>query len=176
MKVLTLDGLITYDDSIKEYIDNNAPTIAEIMILQKAYPVGAIYMSVSPTSPVDLFGFGQWEQIKDTFLMCAGKSYSAGSTGGSSKHNHQYGFQYGAYCGQVLLEGDSRAGVLNYAANGSTSIPSQSTVGDYSAVVNGGTEVSSSSKTSTHYKSVGNVSTSSSMPPYLSVYVWKRIS
>ncbi len=32
-------------------------------ILQVVYPVGAIYMSMQPTSPATLFGFGTWERI-----------------------------------------------------------------------------------------------------------------
>jgi hypothetical protein len=49
------------------------------------YPVGSIYMSVSSTSPATLFG-GTWEQIQDTFLLAAGTTYTAGTTGGSSSH------------------------------------------------------------------------------------------
>ena len=37
------------------------PTMEQV--LAKIYPVGAIYMSVSPTSPASLFG-GTWERIK----------------------------------------------------------------------------------------------------------------
>ena len=49
------------------------------------YPVGAIYISVNSTSPGTLFG-GSWERIQDRFLLSAGSSYSAGSTGGSATH------------------------------------------------------------------------------------------
>ena len=38
-------------------------------------------MSVNSTSPATLFG-GTWEQIEDTFLLCAGNTYTAGNTGG----------------------------------------------------------------------------------------------
>ena len=48
-----------------------------------AYPVGAIYMSTVSTSPASLFG-GEWSQISDTFLVGAGATYTAGSTGGSA--------------------------------------------------------------------------------------------
>jgi hypothetical protein len=51
------------------------------------YPVGAIYMSVDSTSPATLFG-GTWVAIENTFLVAAGSSYTAGSTGGSATHTH----------------------------------------------------------------------------------------
>ena len=40
-------------------------------VIDKVYPVGAIYMSVSRTNPKTLFG-GTWVQIKDRFLLAAG--------------------------------------------------------------------------------------------------------
>ena len=43
------------------------------------YPVGSIYISTNDTEPKNIIG-GTWERIKDTFLLCAGDSYSAGST------------------------------------------------------------------------------------------------
>ena len=51
----------------------------------KIYPVGSIYISVNSTSPASLFG-GTWEQLKDRFLLSAGNTYTAGSTGGEANH------------------------------------------------------------------------------------------
>lgn len=56
---------------------------AEMML--EIYPVGSIYMSVNSTSPASLFG-GTWEQLQDRFLLGAGDSYAAGSTGGEAYH------------------------------------------------------------------------------------------
>ncbi len=61
--------------TLKDYVLNG--------IYDSIYPVGAIYMSTSSTSPATLFG-GTWTQIQDTFLIAAGSSYMAGATGGSS--------------------------------------------------------------------------------------------
>lgn len=47
------------------------------------YPVGSIYMSYEDTSPADLFG-GQWTQITSRFLYASTNT----STGGSSSHRH----------------------------------------------------------------------------------------
>lgn len=54
-------------------------------ILDKIYPVGSIYMSTSSASPALLFG-GQWEQIKDRFLLAAGNNHELASTGGEEAH------------------------------------------------------------------------------------------
>ena len=63
------DGL----DDVKDLINNYWETV---------YPVGAVYMSVSSTSPASLFG-GTWEQITEKFLLAAGSTHTAGSTGGA---------------------------------------------------------------------------------------------
>ena len=47
------------------------------------FPIGYIYLSVSNVNPSTYFG-GTWEQIKDVFLLSAGTTYAAGSTGGAS--------------------------------------------------------------------------------------------
>ena len=39
-------------------------------LIDKTYPVGAIYMSVNNTSPSTLFG-GTWVQLTDTFLYAS---------------------------------------------------------------------------------------------------------
>ena len=52
-------------------------------LLEKVYPVGALYWSSDSTDPGTLFGFGQWERVKDKFIVAAGDTISAGSTGGA---------------------------------------------------------------------------------------------
>ena len=47
------------------------------------FPIGYIYLSVSNVNPSTYFG-GTWEQIKDVFLLSAGTTYTAGSTGGAA--------------------------------------------------------------------------------------------
>lgn len=51
--------------------------------INSMYPIGSIYMSTTNADPNILFG-GTWTRIQDTFLLCAGSSYNAGSTGGSA--------------------------------------------------------------------------------------------
>lgn len=54
-------------------------------IIETIYPVGSIYMSVNNANPGTLFPGTTWAQISDTFLMAAGSTYAAGSTGGAAQ-------------------------------------------------------------------------------------------
>lgn len=54
-------------------------------ILEKVYPVGAIYISTVATNPATLFGFGSWEAISDRFLIGQSSTHAAGSTGGATE-------------------------------------------------------------------------------------------
>ena len=120
--------------------------------LSKIYPVGSIYISTVSTSPSTLFG-GTWVQIKDRFLLAAGSSYPASSTGGEAKHtltvnempthNHSFG-----------------AGVNETAQGTATDVfMYQGWQSSYSPA---------------YVTSVGGGQAHNNMPPYLAVYVWKR--
>lgn len=123
-------------------------------IFSLLYPVGSVYISVNNTNPSTLFG-GTWEQIKDKFLLAAGSTYNAGSTGGEATHTltvselpaHNHGIWY------------PNAGAGNNSAPiGYPNVGSKSTywaVGSYTA-------------------DVGTGEAHNNMPPYLAVYVWKR--
>lgn len=55
------------------------------ILLDYCYPVGSLYWSKNATNPGTLFG-GTWTQVKDKFVLAAGDSYEAGSTGGEASH------------------------------------------------------------------------------------------
>lgn len=126
-------------------------------ILNLVYPIGSIYLSVNEVNPSTLFGFGEWEMIKDTFLLGAGDTYQAGSTGGEATHT------------LTTSEMPSHAHYIVTASS------------------NEGSEWDcpparqKSSWWDTHVVSSTNASAGgdqphNNMPPYLTVYIWKRIS
>lgn len=84
-------------DSVNGKQTNKAPSVRAVVqdLVSILYPVGSIYMSTNATNPKDLFGIGEWEQIKDTFLMSAGTTYGAGTTGGTASHTHSIGHTHG---------------------------------------------------------------------------------
>lgn len=123
------------------------------VLLDLLHPVGSIYQSTDATSPADLFG-GTWEQVKDVFLLAAGDSHAAGSTGGEETHtltkaelpDHNHGYDY---TGQSITEGVNAIRLYKAA--------------------------------STQYNAYTGKATSNcggqahnNMPPYLAVYTWRR--
>lgn len=141
------------------------------------YPVGSVYISINATSPASLFG-GSWEQIQDRFLLAAGSTYSAGSTGGSATHRHRYGLHAWMYYAAVLEnQGLSDVPILPHSYDTGASdwnIHSYSTANG--RVNNNAT---ASTKTINGAKGnwvEGNTAYESSLPPYFAVYMWKRVS
>lgn len=79
-----------FNDVTQKLVDNDnflKTKIDEInkRLLDLIHPIGSIYTSSNPADPGTLFG-GTWVQIKDTFLLTAGDTYQAGTTGGEASH------------------------------------------------------------------------------------------
>lgn len=133
------------------------PTAADV----GAYPVGSVYISAVSTSPASLFG-GVWEQIKDAFLLSAGDDYAAGSTGGSAEAS--------------LDEKNLPNNTIMVAQN--TSGKSESVDGagwSRSTISAGNYFTAGGSWLRSHGYLGGEQLNVSVMPPYLTVYMWKRV-
>lgn len=145
----------------------------ERSIIDKIYPVGSIYMSVNNVNPDTLFG-GTWVRIQDRFLLAAGNTYSAGATGGSAnstliEHSHDFGRQ---------TENNLKCNLWGVSAGGATAT-------GYSKMAKEGTTATvryiSATSDKSGYRWLSNTlkegdgdGTGKNMPPYLTVYVWKR--
>ena len=130
------------------------------------HPVGSIYQSVLPTDPSELFG-GTWERLKDRFLLAAGDTYSAGSTGGEAEHllttdelpSHTH-----------PLESITGTDDMNFI-NGSRSflLQNSDTTIDWPSAKNAEMK----------YGNTGNMGGGkphNNLPPYLAVYTWVRVA
>ena len=121
--------------------------------LDKVYPVGSIYISVSATHPSVFFG-GTWKQLKNRFLLGAGDTYVAGTIGGSAdavliEHNHE-----------IPTRGGISASDIN---------------GGYGAIVETASDFTNNAKqTTTAGAPTGENGKGKNMPPYIAVYMWQR--
>lgn len=156
--------------SLAEQVNINTDNISSLQssvagIVNVIYPVGAIYMSVNSTSPQTLFG-GTWEQIQDRFLLAAGSAYSAGSTGGAATHSHTTENHT-----LTIEEIPSHSHNFNNADDGS-STSMWAYQNSYRTSSKNSTDTTGGGQPHNH----GDTGQASNLPPYLSVYVWKRIA
>ncbi len=143
-------------------------TLAEIMLT--LYPVGAVYISANSTSPASLFG-GTWESIGGRFLLGADSTYTAGSTGGETTHTltvseipshvHSVNISSRETLNRVIWgdgygSSDKNAWGFGYVDDTSSGLPTGAS--GVTAAYTGGNQPHNN------------------MPPYLAVYMWKRVS
>lgn len=163
----------TIDDNIStlhDYVvgeDGNVVFYNKQEVFLAVHPVGSIFLSTDGTEPAELYG-GTWEQIKDVFLLGAGDNYPAGSTGGEES---------------VKLTRENipilptRQGVAAVNTVGSAiHIPQWGWI--YTA-----TQVTNSDGYNSYTAQWADVGTEdedmqnvNNMPPYYSVYIWRRVA
>lgn len=135
-------------------------------IINLIYPVGSIYMSINSTSPAILFG-GTWERINGRFLLGCGDNgdgydYAPNSVGGSPSHKHTIGI------------GSTNDGYLTFNM-------SLLTNGEVAENENWGGRLTPASGIGIQNYDIKKSYTSTagyneSLPPYLALYIWKRIN
>lgn len=161
-----------------------ASSISAQSIINLIYPVGSIYMSTTEVSPEVIFG-GKWEQIKDTFLLACGDGYANGNTGGEESHtltveempahSHEptdktvdsdtyntYGYQLIRHLssestGRYMMAAGSDYYAFSMNPNASDYVSKNDLIVSYTSATTGGSQ------------------SHNNMPPYLAVYIWKRI-
>lgn len=110
-------------------------------------------MSLEPTDPSSLFG-GNWEQIQGCFLLATSDEYEAGSIGGEATHklivsempSHSH-----------AISGVSPTSRTSGAIGNSYCLPYSDTI-------------------TVSTNATGGSTAHNNMPPYLAVYMWKRIA
>ena len=142
-------------------------TVGSKTLLNWIYPVGSIYISTVSTNPGTLFG-GTWVQIKDTFLLTAGDTYSAGNTGGEATHtltaNEIPEFSFAT--SHVAWADDMYRGLKNVTQEMNDDGPT-------SGYNDSGQNVEIWNHRQ-HVYTFGGDGAHNNMPPYLVVYAWKR--
>ena len=166
----------------------------------KLYPVGSVYISFNATDPSTLFG-GTWVRLKDTFLLANGDSYAPNTSGGSAtktigvnnlpSHTHSCSTvgNHTHTRGNMNITGSE---VVNFYENAQISgafyidnspnvyikqdlsgrFRQHNTMFDASRSWSGATSPNGS-----HTHTIGNTGSGlplNIMPPYTTVYAWRR--
>lgn len=135
-------------------------TANSVITQKKDEPIGSIIMGTgnnfATQTAVQAIYNGTWEQIKDVFLLAAGDSYIAGSTGGEATHTltvnempkHSHNLPVDKQYGQATTTEYDRINLTS------------------GIVYNHGYASNETGSNQPH----------NNMPPYLTVYMWRRIA
>ena len=147
--------------------------------LQAAYPVGSVYMNASnATNPGTLLGFGTWASFgagrMPVGFNAADPLFDAAEETGGSKdaivvsHTHTATsvvtdptHQHAAPAGSFVI--DTGSGSLGYGGPG----PNMALFGNTANAATGITVATTNAST-------GSSGTNANLPPYITVYMWKR--
>ena len=124
------------------------------------------------THPSAYFG-GSWERIENRFLLACSSNYSAGTTGGASKHSHHYRIGYGAWYSGLCGTDPQLIQIYDYDTkkwvNGSRDSGIKVDATENAALTN-----KRATQAGQTYSTYGATETINLLPPYIAVYVWKR--
>lgn len=159
-KIAVLDesGWVYSRTPLELLADIGATTVNEILGL--VYPVGSIYMSINNVSPVTLFG-GKWVQIQGRFLLGASDVYKANTTGGEATHT---------------LTANEMPEHTHYMASGNSGGDGTWTPDAGSYLVDSVTTNKMTYWAQIGMNNAGGSAAHNNMPPYLVVYMWRRLA
>lgn len=159
-KVAVLDGSgWVYSRTLAELKGDIGVDTATLVDL--FYPIGSIYMSTDTTNPQSRFTGTYWLPIYNRFLLGAGDTYKAGTMGGEATHTLTRSEIPNHYHDEYL--GND---------GGSDSAPSGYSGWPNIAYTSNKTWWATGSKTS----ATGGDGAHNNMPPYLAVYMWRRVT
>ena len=120
-----------------------------------AHPVGSLWITASTVNPAEAYG-GSWTRIKDKFILAAGDSFAAGTTGGAAA---------------VTLAAENMATKIKIPYGVSAS-GSRTVISGQQVFLSG---------TASGYAAFENIDGTAgqafnNMPPYTAKYVWERIA
>lgn len=117
----------------------------------------------------------EWQKVENKFLVGSGSNYAVKSEGGQTHHVHTYGIELGFYYGAIQGENLAMAGCLRGGAKNQT-VGFTAAGRSAEGVVNNAVVTSNKTVSANHQQSITNTSSDPHIPPYRSVYIWRRIS
>ena len=172
---------------IQEETNKEAKTLLQIL-----YPIGCIYISTNSTDPSTFIG-GTWEQITDKFLWCGNSKSTALTTGGADNvtlttdnlpsHNHTFaGNSMEGTINKILSYSYNNPFLSNEKDKGTSSnvFKTVKTITDYvnnSQGVRTETNITNFKFEATPSGTISNTGGGKSfsiIPPYITVFAWRR--
>lgn len=151
---------------------NNVQRALKALAAQREEDLARIkfWASDDPTSPASFIG-GTWEQIKDSFILAAGDTYAAGSTGGEAKHSLT-NLENGPHSHEIVSYGNvdwyyKTASALGIKLQAKHHVM----INDISLILDAD---ESAGYLATNTSGAGQPH--NNMPPYYCMYAWKRVA
>lgn len=148
-------------------------TLAEIMLT--LYPVGAVYISANSTSPASLFG-GTWEPINGRFLIGTGAPEN--NDDGSSPGSYNYAAEEKGGEAQHKLTNIEMPIHSHESIMVNNDINYKIVYGDGGNITTNAGTINYTSGSGLFELTTGKAGSGyahNNMPPYLAVYMWKRM-
>ena len=175
------------DNTLTIYKGDGSATNLDIISFDQIYPIGAIYMSTVSTNPATLFKIGNWEALPAGRVLLAqgtstwGVNYSAGSTGGEDKHTLTVSESAPHnHTGSATTSGSTHTHALTMQAShgesGNGGVPRFSDGDVWSPYKTQNLSAAGEHSHTITINNSGGGQAHNNMQPYLSVYMWKRIS
>lgn len=175
------------DNTLTIYKGDGSATNLDIISFDQIYPIGAIYMSTVSTNPATLFKIGNWEALPAGRVLLAqgtstwGVNYSAGSTGGEDKHTLTVSESAPHnHTGNATTSGSTHTHALTMRAShgesGNGGVPRFSDGDVWSGYKTQNLSAAGEHSHAITINNSGGGQAHNNMQPYLSVYMWKRIS
>lgn len=150
------------ENGVSQYLKTHAKAVDGLKeaIVDIVYPIGSFYTSEVSTDPSEILGVGVWQRVKGKFLLGVDEGESdiskSGLTGGEKEH-------------KITIEElpSHSHPVSRYNPSGTGFDQSQRKL---AAAPNNGSGVSGGVDTNT----VGGDKAHNNMPPYYTVFVWRR--
>lgn len=122
------------------------------------YPVGSIYLTFDSRNPSELFG-GEWESIEGRFLIGVGSNTDDNNETWEFSLNQSHGeYKHQLTIQEMPSHTHAFGGYIDWYTKGSA------------------TNILGPGNSASNTSSRGGDYAHNNMPPYLAVYMWKRVS